>query len=205
MADFRSGFFCRPDNKKIGSRPEENSKTSLVIPDHKCKPTRVDADERRKPLAVLPGPAYVKTTTETYTEEVYSNSRDESQHGHTKKYYGLHPDEGNNLHPVDFNKLIAKVPRRASQPPEHEMSLSGPMNDIEKAIEYMKEAIYLHSGKNVFPASDHPKKYSYTETIDSKEAARRYGNHGRPPPVQGASVATINCKEAARKYKGATV
>ncbi|CAK9314898.1 unnamed protein product [Citrullus colocynthis] len=208
MADFRYGFFCRPDNKKISeSHPEEKNKTSHIS-DPKSNPARVDAGGRRQPTDVLAGTRYVPTT-EKYAEEVYSSSRDNFQQNHTKTYepvknYGLHHDKANwypspafNYH-MELNKLIAEAQKETRQP-RHEMRLSEPMNDIEKAMEYLKEAVNLHSSKNnACPPSDHQKK-------DGKEAARRYGKLGPLVSVPGANVATIDCKEAARRYKGATV
>lgn len=296
MADFRYGFFIRPENKKLGLHPDEKSKTSHVS-DHKCKPAIVDAEGKKQPITVLSDETYV-IKKDTYVEEFYSSLGEESQYSYTMEYepvtyYGRRHDKAKNQHPSlardrptevdkfitdvqmeaskpmsptyrrqisntrveddiingchdDYNKKIANKPsgyakqhakhrngynsnndeyddsddeprtmtshtfglaplgwaRPSDELPARGLSLSGPMNDIGKAIECLKEAANLQSGKS---ALDHRKKDGYTKTIDSNEAARQYGKLIPLPPVQGAHVATIDSKEAARKYKGTKV
>ncbi|XP_056168195.1 uncharacterized protein LOC115685922 [Syzygium oleosum] len=78
----------------------------------------------------------------------------------------------------------------------HDMGLD-PMNEIGKTMEYSKEAAKPSLGSAV------PKRDSIPETIDSKEARRRYGNVKSSPEMNPTVyTTTINSREAARKYGG---
>ncbi|KGN60838.1 hypothetical protein Csa_019431 [Cucumis sativus] len=200
MADFRYGFFVRPDNKKIESNPAELKSKAGHISDPKSKPPYLDAGGRQQPIAILPRTRYV-TPIEKYTEEV-----------HTKKYEPVKNSDKGTLNShlainqrIEFNKLLANVQKEARLPKYEMRLLSEPMTDIGKAIECLKEVVNLDCSKNNACAASARRKDSCTKTIDSKEAARRYGKFGAPVPVSNANVATIDCKEAARKYNGAAV
>nr|ADN33904.1 hypothetical protein [Cucumis melo subsp. melo] len=199
MADFRYGFFVRPDNKKIESNPEEKSRAGHIS-NPKSKPPNLDVGGRQRPTAILPRTRYV-TPIEKHTEEV-----------HTKKYEPMkNSDKGtldSNLainQRIEFNKLLAKAQEEVRLPKYEMRLLSEPMNDIGKAIECLKEAVNLDCSKNNACSASYHHKDSCTKTIDSKEAARRYGTFGALGRVSSANEATINCKEAARKYNGAEV
>ncbi|KAL7204781.1 hypothetical protein ACSBR2_017817 [Camellia fascicularis] len=96
--------------------------------------------------------------------------------------------------------------------------LSGPTNDIGKAVEILKEAVKPLSvtgtaqptptpqPRMTVPVSTIPKSDTYTETIDSREAERRYrklDQSSRPFQKEENYTGTINSREAALKYKGA--
>ncbi|KAA8545003.1 hypothetical protein F0562_019780 [Nyssa sinensis] len=95
--------------------------------------------------------------------------------------------------------------------PTYDTPLSKPTNDIGAAVEYLKEAAKSLSLSPAAPpaapqsrltspaVSTVPKRD--TETIDSKEAARRYGNFNieSRPIREEKYTETINSKEAARK------
>ncbi|EOY11185.1 Uncharacterized protein TCM_026440 [Theobroma cacao] len=92
--------------------------------------------------------------------------------------------------------------------------LSEPTSDINTAVACLMEAAKPSSGITAPPPSRYtipsvsarPKRATYSETIDSREAARRYGNANLPaarPTVNYAT--TIDSREAARKYGGTTV
>ena len=58
------------------------------------------------------------------------------------------------------------------------------------------------------PVSTVPKRDAYIETIDSREAARRYDDHNvssRPQTTEDNFTATIDSREAAKKYGGAII
>ncbi|CAL5379812.1 unnamed protein product [Camellia sinensis] len=98
--------------------------------------------------------------------------------------------------------------------------LSGPTNDIGKAVEILREAVKPLSvtgtaqpiptpqPRMTVPVSTTPKSDTYTETIDSREAERRYrklNQSSRPFQKEENYTGTIDSREAARKYKGAIV
>ncbi|KAJ9682239.1 hypothetical protein PVL29_018224 [Vitis rotundifolia] len=59
--------------------------------------------------------------------------------------------------------------------------LTRPTSDIGAAVEILKEAAMPSSGQPVRFATPAPTVPKYTETIDSKEATRRYGNFKKTP------------------------
>ncbi|XP_059652626.1 uncharacterized protein LOC132299819 [Cornus florida] len=106
------------------------------------------------------------------------------------------------------------TPKGWTSTPGRDTPLSKPTNDIGTAVEYLKEASHSPSitspppqSRFGVPISTTPRKETYTETIDSREAARRYGNFNfssRPRPAENY-IGTIDSREAATKYKGARV
>ncbi|XVE62884.1 hypothetical protein DITRI_Ditri06bG0155500 [Diplodiscus trichospermus] len=88
--------------------------------------------------------------------------------------------------------------------------LSEPTSDISTAMETLKEAVKPSSGitpssRYVIAAPTGPKRDTYTETIDSKEAERRFGNLNLAPRPKDNYSRIIDSREAARKYRGTTV
>ncbi|KAG8472077.1 hypothetical protein CXB51_036561 [Gossypium anomalum] len=77
----------------------------------------------------------------------------------------------------------------------HEANLSQPTNNINTAVEYLKEAVKP-------PA---PRYDGYPNTIDSREAERKYGGLAVGTPPIGSYGRTIDSREAARKYGGTAV
>ncbi|KAF8017907.1 hypothetical protein BT93_H2965 [Corymbia citriodora subsp. variegata] len=72
-----------------------------------------------------------------------------------------------------------------------------PMNETGKTVEYSKEAAKPPS------VSAFPKRESISETIDSREARRRYGNaNPSPEPYATGHTRIIDSREAARRYNG---
>ncbi|KAK8261724.1 hypothetical protein V6Z12_D13G208000 [Gossypium hirsutum] len=77
----------------------------------------------------------------------------------------------------------------------HEANLSQPTSNINTAVEYLKEAVKP-------PA---PRYDGYPNTIDSREAERKYGDLAVGTPPIGSYGRTIDSREAARKYRGTAV
>ncbi|KAL7234936.1 hypothetical protein ACSBR1_018413 [Camellia fascicularis] len=96
--------------------------------------------------------------------------------------------------------------------------LSEPTNDIGKAVEILKEAAKARPVPASAPAAPQPrmtvlaskvpKSDTYKETIDSREAQRRYGKPNQPSrPFQAGETytGTIDSIEAARKFNGVRI
>lgn len=83
--------------------------------------------------------------------------------------------------------------------------LTRPTSDIGAAVEILKEAAMPSSGQPVRFATPAPTLPKYAETIDSKEAARRYGNFKPTPRPDLTGGTIIDSKTAQEKYKGAKV
>ena len=99
-------------------------------------------------------------------------------------------------------------------PATREGMLGKPTSDIAEALENLKEAatgLSVASGppqssRNPVPFSTAaPKGDAYTETIDSREAARRYGNLNGSSRPEKAGGQTIDSREAAKKYGGTNI
>lgn len=91
----------------------------------------------------------------------------------------------------------------SSPPPES--SLSKPTSDINAAIGILKEAVKPSVYTAPHSSYNDP---GFTETIDSREAARRYGKFNfasRPYTADDNYSTTIDSREAARKYRGTAV
>ncbi|KDP23607.1 hypothetical protein JCGZ_23440 [Jatropha curcas] len=84
-------------------------------------------------------------------------------------------------------------------------NLSRPTSDINTAIGVLKEA----AKPSVYTSPN--SRYTepcYTETIDNKEAAKRYGKFNlssQPYATEDKYTTTIDSREAARKYHGTTM
>ncbi|PSS24884.1 Nodulation-signaling pathway protein isoform 1 [Actinidia chinensis var. chinensis] len=118
--------------------------------------------------------------------------------------------------PYVNNKELGRPGHRVTTPSlQTNTPLSGPTNDIGKAMEVLTQAVkplYVTSGapqqRYTVPTSTIPKRETYTENIDSKEPARRYGNFNlsnRPLQTNDNYTGTIDSREAERKYNGAMV
>ncbi|KAL4637353.1 hypothetical protein ACB092_03G071300 [Castanea dentata] len=107
--------------------------------------------------------------------------------------------------------------REAAPPPSHHYAtLSKSTSDLGTAVENSKEALKPLSVSSPTPwfsvppmSKTVPKKDAYTETIDSREAARRYIKVTYLPPAteltEDKYTKTIDSREAARKYGGAII
>jgi hypothetical protein len=88
--------------------------------------------------------------------------------------------------------------------PARDGKLGKPTSDIATAMENLKEAATALSVTTGVPY----KRNSTPELIDSREAARRYGNlnvPSRPETTGETYTTTITSKEAAKKYGGVPV
>ncbi|KAL5770752.1 hypothetical protein ACOSP7_014906 [Xanthoceras sorbifolium] len=101
-------------------------------------------------------------------------------------------------------------PNRSSWASPPNSSLSKPTNDIGTAMEMLKEAARPTSvttaphSRFTVPVSTGPtKRDDYDDTIDSKEAARRYANFNRLSRPADTYTTTIDSREAVRRYNGA--
>ncbi|TXG65802.1 hypothetical protein EZV62_007077 [Acer yangbiense] len=89
-------------------------------------------------------------------------------------------------------------------------SLSKPTNDIGTAMEILKESARptpvtttAPYSRFTVPLSTGPKRDGYSNTIDSKEAQRRYANSNLSSSPVDNYTATIDSREAVKKYNGA--
>ncbi|GLT76169.1 hypothetical protein SLA2020_478450 [Shorea laevis] len=98
-------------------------------------------------------------------------------------------------------------PATWASPPEG--SLTKPTNDINTAIAYLLESAKPSTpptSRVATPISTGLSADSYASTIDSREAARRYGNYNFPNNQKiEPYTKTIDSREAARKYGGQRV
>ncbi|KAG2695327.1 hypothetical protein I3760_07G008500 [Carya illinoinensis] len=122
---------------------------------------------------------------------------------------------------VFLNKVQTEAMGRPSRSawapatPRNDTKLGTPTSDIATAMENLKEAARVLSVTNVppqyrytIPLSTGPKRDTYPDTIDSREAARRYGNlsiSSRPPTTGDTYTATIDSREAAKRYGGGSI
>jgi hypothetical protein len=91
--------------------------------------------------------------------------------------------------------------------------LSRPINEIGKTLEMLKDGVKpssiataaVQSWSPLAATTIPPKRDGYNETIDSREAAKRYGNLVRPFQTGENYTGTIDSREAARRYGGAAV
>nr|POE50413.1 hypothetical protein CFP56_78288 [Quercus suber] len=101
-------------------------------------------------------------------------------------------------------------------PSHHDATLSKSTSDLGTAVENSKQAVKPLSVSGPTPrfsvppmSKTVPKKDAYTETIDSREAARRYVNVTYLPPATELTednyTKTIDSREAVRKYGGAII
>ena len=121
----------------------------------------------------------------------------------------------NAMEPTMINTGGWVRPNRAtwSTPPpsHHDATLSKSTSDLGTDVENLKEGLKPLSVSgpprfSVQPMSKTvPKKDAYTETINSREAARRYSNSTYLPPAEDNYTKTIDSREAARKYGGAII
>ncbi|KAL2480919.1 Uncharacterized protein Adt_33885 [Abeliophyllum distichum] len=62
---------------------------------------------------------------------------------------------------------------------------------------------YAQQPQSSAPVTTQPRKEGHPQTIDSREASKRYGGQAvNKPNPEEEYTGTIDCKEAARKYKG---
>ena len=132
------------------------------------------------------------------------------------------PRNGNAMEPTMINIGGWVRPNRAtwSTPPpsHHDATLSKSTSDLGTDVKNLKEALKPLSVSGPTPpprfsvppmSKTVPKKDAYRETIDSREAARRYINVTYLPPATELTednyTKTIDSREAVRKYGGAII
>lgn len=103
----------------------------------------------------------------------------------------------------------------AASTPSHDTSLTNPTNDIGSAVEYLKEVATKPSSHGSsfvpqprFSVTVPRRDTNYSDTIDSREAARRYASFNlgsRPFSTGDTHTGTIDSREALRRYNGAIV
>ncbi|TXG65806.1 hypothetical protein EZV62_007081 [Acer yangbiense] len=101
-------------------------------------------------------------------------------------------------------------PNQSSWASPPNSSLSKPKNDIGTAMEILKESARptpvtttAPYSRFTMPLSTGPKRDGYSNTIDSKEAQRRYANSNLSSRPVDNYTATIDSREAVKKYNGA--
>lgn len=127
-----------------------------------------------------------KTSHYRHVDPILVDTFDERVHAPKEATVGAH------------SRWVGPSPTMWASPPSS--NLSKPTSDIPTAIEILKEVAKPF-------VSTEPR---YAETIDSVEAAKKYGNYGKlnhSPKRYGADddYMTIDSREAARKYQGAMV
>ncbi|KAJ4719584.1 Nodulation-signaling pathway protein isoform 2 [Melia azedarach] len=126
-------------------------------------------------------------------------------------HHGHYQNNGSQVEPTLITSGGWARPSRSGWAVPPDASLSRPTNDIGAAVEFLKEVAKPSSvttsphTRFTVPITTGQKKDGYGETIDSREASKRYGNF--PPSFQSEEpyTKTIDSREAARKYKGAAV
>lgn len=101
-----------------------------------------------------------------------------------------------------------------AKPSGYESNITKPTSDIGAAVDYINESVRPSSattmttqqGRFYALSPTYPMTETVVETIDSKEAAKRYGGSSvKSPTTKNPTAATIDSKEAARKYNGSFV
>ncbi|KAF5739518.1 hypothetical protein HS088_TW12G00724 [Tripterygium wilfordii] len=111
--------------------------------------------------------------------------------------------------PMPSNNGWARPNHVTSSPPD--APLSKVTNNIESAVEYLKEAAKPFSSTSTTAAAARHSRYKepeYSETIDSREASRRYGKPNVSSQAYSKDDAykpTIDSREAMRKYHGTVI
>ncbi|XP_058083922.1 uncharacterized protein LOC131231666 isoform X1 [Magnolia sinica] len=132
---------------------------------------------------------------------------------------------GTTLHQTNFNGSRGRYesatnngwgkPNHVSwaTPTSYEIPPTKTTNDVDSAVDYLRESIGPQSitmaprqGRFSASSPTYPTRETVLETIDSREASRRYGNStASPQTIQEIYSTTIDSREAARKYSGSFV
>ncbi|XAR65551.1 hypothetical protein NMG60_11009710 [Bertholletia excelsa] len=172
------------------------------------KDSRVANDKRERPQPTRPNivgaPAWPRPSGpgDTTGYEDYNTSRDRNKPGGRSDYYQKNDKFSDPIAPFTGSNR-----ERPGQRLNYGTPLSGPTNDIEKAVEMLKEAVKSTDISTMIPVVPR-KEPGYGNAIDSKEAAKRYGNFNlqqRQRPYQPEGTTYIDSTEAARKYGGAAI
>lgn len=156
------------------------------------------------------GPGHGNTVYDDYSDK---SSKDWNKpSGHNGDYDNYYDDNASRMEPTMTTSGGWTRPTRAGwSVPPHDTSLSSPTNDINTAVGYLQEAARPtsvttapHSRLSV-PITTGPRRDDYGQTIDSREAAKRYGNLRSSSAPEERYTGTIDSRAAARKYGGTTV
>ena len=155
------------------------------------------------------GPGHGNTGYGDYSDKSSKDGHKPSvRNGDYDNYYH---NNGSRTEPTVTNSGGWTRPTRAGWGVPPDASLSSPTNDINTAVRYLQEGARPTSvttapqSRVTVPITTGPRRDDYGQTIDSREAARRYGNLGSSPVPEERYTGTIDSREAARKYRGTTV
>jgi len=164
-----------------------------------------DASYRRP----TPKPTGYDGYTDGYDERSGFSNKDLLKPGgnahRNENYDDYYRKQGSNMEPTMNTSGGWARPSHSTWAAPPSAPLSGATNDISAAVGLLREA-----AKPSFSTSP-PSRYrepAHANTIDSKEAARRYGNFNyssRPYARDDSYTPTIDSREAARKYSGSAV
>ncbi|KAF5453908.1 hypothetical protein F2P56_023620, partial [Juglans regia] len=181
---------------------------------------QTEASQPNRPVGSLGASPRGQTPVSNGNNGYVSNS------GYSNKY--LQNPSGNTIrndtydNNYDKNGLVTEPtmgrPSRSAwgpATPRNDTKLGTPTSDIATAMENLIEAARGSSVTNVppqsrytIPLSTGPKRDTYPDTIDSREAQRRYGNlsiSSRPRTTGDTYTATIDSREAVKRYGGARI
>ncbi|KAJ6762864.1 hypothetical protein OIU79_023581 [Salix purpurea] len=120
-------------------------------------------------------------------------------------YDDYYRKQGSNMEPTMNTGGGRARPSQSSLAAPPNGSLSGATNDIRAAVGLLREVAKPRVSTSPRTQYTEP---TYTNTIDSKEASRRYGNFNfssRPHARDDGYTSTIDSREALRKYRGSAV
>lgn len=120
-------------------------------------------------------------------------------------YDDYYRKQGSNMEPTMNTSGGWARPSHSTWAAPPNAPLSGATNDISAAVGLLREV--AKPSVTTSPPSRY-REPTYANTIDSKEAARRYGNFNfssRPYARDDSYTSTIDSREAARKYRGSAV
>ncbi|XP_011003819.1 PREDICTED: uncharacterized protein LOC105110465 [Populus euphratica] len=126
-------------------------------------------------------------------------------HRNDNNYDDYYRKQGSNMEPTMKTSGGWARPSHSTWAAPPNAPLSGATNDISAAVELLREA--AKPSVTTSPPSRY-REPAYANTIDSKEAARRYGKFNfssRPYARDDSYTSTIDSREAARKYSGSAV
>ncbi|KAF9670046.1 hypothetical protein SADUNF_Sadunf13G0027800 [Salix dunnii] len=189
-------------------RPQNVEEFITVVQTEASRPKVApwDASSRRP----TPKPTGYDGYTGGYDEHNGYNNRDLTNprgngHRNDNYYDDYYRKQGSNMEPTMSTGGGWARPSQSSWAAPPNASLSGATNDIRVAVELLREV--AKPSVSTSPRSRYTEP-TYTNTIDSKEASRRYGNFNfssRPYARDEGYTSTIDSREAARKYNGSAV
>lgn len=171
--------------------------------DHVCRPVHVDAQGRRTPLGYLSNvnglQGYVVKAVEGVVGGDHSSEpliRGGAHGVHHAAYASTNAAE-------EDQDLFEKIRRGVSRPKSswNTMQEQGKYAAATAAA----QQILHHGSSGKYSSSEvvpQPAYYDGRETINSEEARRRYGSWGAVPPPRREYYGTVDSAEAAKRYGG---